>query len=397
MRSTQKISSETALLPAESVHPTLAIASLGIGTFAQVTCEFLPVGLLPHVADNFGISQGQAGLMMTIPGILAGLAAALIAAVAGTTDRRNILLLLATLLTLSSIGSAIAPTFELLLAARALLGVSLGASWAMSLSAAGRVVSPAKVHKSAAAVFAGVTAAMIFGLPLGSLIADLSSWRYAFASGACFGALALLMQALYLPRLPATNRFKLSQLLAFFRQPSAQASLAMVFLVHAAHFGAYTFLAPALSDVGITGGSLTLLLFVFGIIGFASNFLASALVKGLLRKTLLGAQLLLGGVLALMLATDLPLLRITAMLGWGVAWGALPLALNMWNRTVPHGGGEAGSALFIITAQTAIAFGSYIGGNVYDTTGLGASFELTAGLALCSAAVLLAVASRIKH
>lgn len=53
----------------------LAILSVAVGAFALVTSEFLPVGVLNDVASDLGISAGHAGLMVTLPGIMAALAA----------------------------------------------------------------------------------------------------------------------------------------------------------------------------------------------------------------------------------------------------------------------------------------------------------------------------------
>ncbi|MFJ4155523.1 MFS transporter [Pseudomonas sp. NPDC089752] len=249
---------------APSYSSALAVASLGFGTFAQVTCEFAPIGVLPEAATNFDVSSGVAGLMMTLPGIFAAVSALFVATVIRQADRKLVLLALALLLVVSSIVCAMAPTFEFLLAGRALLGICLGASWTMALSIASRVASPGKVHQAAAAVFAGVTAAMILGLPLGTLIGDATSWRITFLAGAVLGAIALLLQFLYLPKLPSGKQFKLSNHLKFLKHPSAIISLAMAYLGHAAHFGAYTYLAPTLKEASIVGSNLTYLLFAFG-------------------------------------------------------------------------------------------------------------------------------------
>lgn len=53
----------------------LAILSVAVGAFALVTSEFLPVGVLNDVASDLGITAGHAGLMVTLPGIMAALAA----------------------------------------------------------------------------------------------------------------------------------------------------------------------------------------------------------------------------------------------------------------------------------------------------------------------------------
>jgi len=251
------------------------------------------------------------------------------------------------------------------------------------------VAAQGKVHQAAAAVFAGVTAAMILGLPLGTLIADVTSWRITFLAGAILGTIALLLQLLYLPKLPAGKQFKLSNHVKFLKHPSAMVSLAMAYLGHAAHFGAYTYLAPTLKEASIFGSDLTYLLFAFGLIGFAANFIASALVRRRLAQTLAAAQVILAAALLLMIATDEVFFKVAATLLWGIAWGMLPLALNMWNRQSPDGGGESGSALFIVTAQASIASSSFFGGNLFDAFGLGSTYLAAALLALTSVVILL--------
>lgn len=54
-----------------TIKDWLAVLSLALGSFSTVTTEFIPVGILPEVSNTFQISSGTAGLMMTIPGLLA--------------------------------------------------------------------------------------------------------------------------------------------------------------------------------------------------------------------------------------------------------------------------------------------------------------------------------------
>ena len=69
----------------------LAILSVAVGAFALVTSEFLPVGVLNDVASDLGITAGRAGLMVTLPGIMAALAAPLLSVGIGAMDRRYLL------------------------------------------------------------------------------------------------------------------------------------------------------------------------------------------------------------------------------------------------------------------------------------------------------------------
>ena len=54
---------------ASPLRSWLSVGAVTIGAFAFVTTEFLPVGLLPQIAHDLGVSAGTAGLMVTTPGV----------------------------------------------------------------------------------------------------------------------------------------------------------------------------------------------------------------------------------------------------------------------------------------------------------------------------------------
>lgn len=67
--------------PASS--PWLAIFSLTVACFVMVTTEFLPIGLLTNIAPSLDVSTGKAGLMVTIPGVVAAVAAPVLSLLSG--------------------------------------------------------------------------------------------------------------------------------------------------------------------------------------------------------------------------------------------------------------------------------------------------------------------------
>ena len=131
----------------------LAVASVTIGAFAFVTTEFLPVGLLPQVAQTFDVLPGTAGLMVTIPGIMAAISAPGLMLAAGRVNRRLILILLTVMLLASNLLSAFAPNFPMMLVGRALLGAALGGFWTLALAAAGRLVKSHEAARATATTF----------------------------------------------------------------------------------------------------------------------------------------------------------------------------------------------------------------------------------------------------
>ncbi|MFS8366871.1 MFS transporter [Acetobacter oryzifermentans] len=138
----------------------------------SVTTEFLPIGILPDISTTFPVSSGTAGLTMTVPGMMAARSAPEVMLFSRLIDCRRIVLWLSLILLAGCLIAIMAPTFAVILLSRALVGISLGAFWAMGLSVAVELGAKEKTHKAAAAVFARVRAAMILEVPMGSLVAE---------------------------------------------------------------------------------------------------------------------------------------------------------------------------------------------------------------------------------
>ncbi|NUQ88344.1 MAG: MFS transporter, partial [Glycomyces artemisiae] len=94
----------------------LAVAAVSLGVFVVMTSEVLPVGLLTPIGAELGVSEGTAGLMVTVPGLVAAVAAPLSIVLTRRLDRRLVLLGLALLVAGANIGAATATTFGTLLA-----------------------------------------------------------------------------------------------------------------------------------------------------------------------------------------------------------------------------------------------------------------------------------------
>lgn len=373
-----------------SLRSWLAVIAVAIGAFAFVTTEFLPVGLLPRIAAELGVLPGTAGLMVTVPGIIAAISAPGLVLVAGSMDRRRVFILLTALLLASNLISAFAPNFLVMLLGRALLGAALGGFWTLATAASARLVRPKDSARAMAIILTGVTCATVIGVPLGTFIASFASWRGSFMATALLVAVALVAQFIFVPSLPSAAALRLRDLVALLRRPHPRRSMLLVALAFGAHFCSYTYITPfMLRNANMSMTTITWLLLGFGIIGFFSNFAASSTVTRNLKVSLATIISLL--MFSLLL---LPLLQhstpgvVVLVLTWGMAFGALPLCCSIWIQRATPDAPEAGSALFVSVIQIAIAVGSLVGGVVVDHVGISADFLLGSGLALLGLAAL---------
>jgi predicted MFS family arabinose efflux permease len=376
-----------------SVRQWLAVIAVAVSAFAFVTAEFLPVGLLPQIAHDLGVSNGVAGLMVTIPGVMAAIFAPTLIVGAGRMDRRYVFLLLTAVLLIANVVCAIATNLPVMLIGRALLGAALGGFWTLATAAAPRLVQAKDAAKATATILTGVTFATVIGVPLGTFIASFASWRLSFAATAGLVALALLAQALLVPSLPSASALRIASFRTLLGRPHTRLSMLMVALVFGAHFSTYTYIAPLLEQ-DFSLSAITLLLFGFGLIGFFSNALMSMMVSSHLKKSVAVMILLLLAAISSMLLLEQSTIGETAgMLLWGIAFGALPLCFSVWIQRGTADLPEAGSAMFVSIIQVAIAVGSAVGGTIVDRAGVRADFTLGLGLALLGLVILQRLAA----
>ncbi|CAG6392008.1 membrane hypothetical protein [Actinacidiphila cocklensis] len=158
----------------------LAVTSLMMGIFPVATTEILPIGLLAPIGGTFGVSDGTAGLMMTLPGILAAVAAPIVTVATGRTDRRVMLCVLMLVLALADVLAAAAPSYWVILVSRALAGLVIGGFWPIGASLASRLMPEGQVGRATAVIFSAVPLGSVLGVPAGVFIGDLAGWRTAF-------------------------------------------------------------------------------------------------------------------------------------------------------------------------------------------------------------------------
>lgn len=367
----------------------LAVGSIAVGTFVMVTTEFLPVGLLTDIARGLNVSDGTAGLMMTMPGVLAAIAAPALTVAAGRLDRRTVMIALSTLLLLSNLLATFAPNFGTMLAARLLLGLCVGGFWAFAPGVGTQLVPPMAQARAMSIILAGISVGTVLGVPAGALLGSVAGWRSAFAVSAALTVVVLAMQLWLLPALPAARAIRPRDLLLPLTQRLSRVGLGAVLLLVAGHFAAYTYLKPLLQAVfGLSPVLVTALLLTYGAAGFVGNFIGGHLVARSPRLGLLATAVLLAASLAMStLVGDGLLAGAAVVLAWGVAFGMVPVAATGWMLNALPQAPEAGQAMLVTAFQVAIASGALLGGLVVDGSGIASAMLLGSVLVVGAALV----------
>ncbi|KQO63708.1 MFS transporter [Curtobacterium sp. Leaf261] len=374
----------------------LSVLSVALGSFVLVLSEFLPIGLLPAIADGLRVDIGTAGLMIVVTALFGAVAAPVVTVASSSVDRRTVLVGLTVLLVVADGLAAIAPTFAVLLVARMLLGIAIGGFWAIGAGIATRLVHASAAIRATSFITAGISVATVVSLPLGAFVSSLASWRLAFVIGGALAVVALVLQLALLPSIPSRQRVRFATLGALLRVPRARVGLIAAVFIFIAQFAAYTYVTPFLErTVGVGPDTVTLALLVFGIAGIVGNFVAGLTLGRTVIGTIGTAKFVLAGAVVL-----LPFLAqstvgvFVALVVWGLVWGALPLATQTWMTTATPGTSESGLALFVTTIQLSISAGSVLGGLAVTSFGIAADFWFAGAVAVVGAVVLLTMGTR---
>lgn len=180
---------------------------------------------------------------------------------------------------MSNIAVALAPNYWTVLIARIVPAALLPVFWGVGSDAAGKLVAKEKAGKAISQVYFGVTAALLFGLPLGTVLGDAVGWRGAFWVLAVLSlAMAILLHKV-MPKLSPGPQESLKSQIATLANRFFIANLLLSLGVFTAMFGAYTYLADMLErSGGIAPAQVGWWLMGFGTVGLLGNYLAGRLV-----------------------------------------------------------------------------------------------------------------------
>ncbi|MCS3748448.1 MFS transporter [Xanthomonas sp. 3793] len=366
-----------------------AVGSMSLCVALLIASEFMPVSLLTPIAADLHASAGMAGQAISISGLFAVIASLLIAPLSSRLNRRHVLLGLSAVMLLSLLLIASAHSFGLLMAARALLGITIGGFWALSTATVMRIMPEHAVPKALGIVYIGNAVATAFAAPLGSYLGAVIGWRGVFWGMAPLVVLAIAWQWRSLPSMPAQGASSLGDIAGLLKRRYVARAMLAVMLGFAGAFSAFTYFRPFLETVAqVDVSQLSLLLLGLGLAGFAGTYAATVLVAKRLFKLLTVLPAALGIVtLGMLLGGHLLWAVAMAMIAWGALNAAIPVAWSTWLSRCIKDAPDSGGGLMVAAIQLSIMLGGALGGALLDHLSIGATFVGASVLLLASSLV----------
>lgn len=364
----------------------IALWALAIGGFGIGLTEFVIMGLLPEVATDFGVTETVAGYLISGYALAVAVGAVGITAALTGMDRKRVLLGLMVLFIAGNLVSAVAPTYELMLAGRVIAALCHGAFFGIGAVVAADLVARDRAAAAIAVMFTGLTVANVLGVPFGTLLGQAAGWRATFWAITAIGIVAFVGIAALVPArvgaacADAGRASGLRDELAAFRSPQVWLSIAVTVLGYGGMFGAFTYIAFTLTTVsGFASSTVPWLLVLFGGGLFVGNLLGGRAADRNLGATLVVLLAVLTVVLGVFALTagSKPATIVSLVLMGAFGFATVP-GLQM--RVMQHAAGAPtlASGANIAAFNVGNAFGAWVGGLTL-AAGLGYTSPLAAG------------------
>lgn len=254
-----------------------SLIALAFGTLGLGIAEFTMMGILPYVANDLHISLPMAGHFISAYalGVCCG---APILLWARKYPLKHILLGLMALMLVGNLCASMASSYWMLLIARFISGLPHGAYFGVGSIVAGKLADEGKGAEAVSIMVAGMTVANLFGVPLGTSLSHLISWRVTFLLVGCWGLIVLYYIWRWVPQVEGLADTGFKGQFRFLRKPAPWLILGATALGNGGVFCWYSYINPLLTNVsGFSEESITALMVLAGFGMVAGNLISGRL------------------------------------------------------------------------------------------------------------------------
>lgn len=382
--------------------PRLGLLVLAAAIFVSMSTEFLPGGLLPNIAETFDRPVTAVGQLVTVFAGAVILTTTPLAVLTRRVPRKPLAVVALVGIAAATTLSAISPTFEVLLIARAAGGVAHGLFWAVAAAYAADLVPSSQLGRATAITAAGGSVAGVLGVPLGNALGQAFGWRVAFGTLAAVAVLVVLLVVLLLPAVTSPPPAPRAAARRHASTPSALGGIllvcAIILLVVIGQTTYGTYSVVWLGEVAaIPSAAIPAFLFGTGLASLVAAATVGRIADRFPNLTLyaaVGLVAVLSALFPLAAAWGIGALVVTAILQ-AMAFAVVPIMLQarMMRIAPPHQRSTA-AALQTTAFNIAIGGGAVIGALVVGAWGLEA-LPFVAALLPAAGLIVLLATSRV--
>lgn len=364
--------------------------AMSLGSFAIGTTEFVSMGLLSTIADDFQISENAAGVIITAYALGVVVGAPLIAVFTGLMPRRRLLLLLMAAFMLGNALTVLANTYEALIISRFIAGLPHGAYFSVAALSAASMAPVSERGRAVAFITMGLSVATVLGVPAAEMLGTALGWSAAYALVVVLALVTIVLLWFLMPHMvrmkPTRPRTELSAL----TRSQVWFTLAIGTVGSGGMFAIYTYISwTMIEGAGLDPNWMWLVLMTYGVGSVGGNWFGGRIADRNLEWGVLFALVMIAVVLVVFYFTSThPVLGMLTFGVCGFFGTALAPTLQVRLMEVAHDAQTLAAALNHAALNSANAAGAAIGGAVI-AAGFSYSAPALAGVVLALAGIVI--------
>ncbi|GKS11778.1 MFS transporter [Paenibacillus chitinolyticus] len=345
----------------KTINPIFFIA---LGLFGVYTIEFGVVGILPAIIERYNISTSQAGMLVGVFAIVIALFGPFMVLLLSKVNRKNVLIACLFIFAGSSLLSAYAPNFYVLLILRMIPALFHPVYFSLAFVTAISLYSKEKSTQASAKAFVGTSMGMVLGIPITTYIQHQFSFEAALIFCTLVNIAAGIGIAVMLPKTPTAEKVTYGKQLGILRKIPLWINIGAATFIFAAMFSVYSYSAEYLEQVmGVSGEAISVMLIVFGVGGVAGNMLAGRLIGINMERTTLFQPIVLGLSYFLLYLGETSIAPIILiMILWGAVHTSGLIITQIWLTSEAPEAPEFATGLYISFINLGVFIGSAAGG-----------------------------------
>ncbi len=343
----------------------MSLLSLTFASFIFNTSEFVPIGLLSDIKNDFGLTEATVGMLVSVYAWAVMILSLPLMLLVSRMELRKLMLWLLGLFTLFQVMSFFSMSYAMLMCSRLGVACTHAVFWSVISPIAVRIVPDRFRSIALSMVVTGSSIAMILGMPLGRVIGLHVGWRMTFLSIGIFSAFTFVYAAFRLPKLPSRGGFSVSKLPKLLNQKGIVGIYIFTLLISSSYYVAYSYIEPFLKQVvHMADTTVTASLMVYGGAGFLGSIAFSKFYNRNRKRFITVVVACMSVCLALLypVSFSVPLVLAVCVL-WGMAATAYNVAMqsNIILVTTPESTSVAMS-IFSGIFNLGIGSGAFLGG-----------------------------------
>ncbi|MEY9978184.1 MFS transporter [Lysinibacillus sp. RC79] len=342
---------------------------LALATFVAGTVELVIAGIINMIAEDLHVSVGAVGQLVSIFSLVFAFGAPVLIALTSKIERRKLLLIAMLTFLGANILSIFSPNFTTLLIARIILAASCSIVVVTSVTMAANTVATELRGRAIGLIFMGLSASLVLGVPLGTIIGENFGWRMTFVLVSVLSIVSMVGIIKFLPKVPPQPAIPLLKQIATLKSKKIASIQLISVLELTGHFIVYTYFTLFLkTTMDLSTNMISMVLLVFGIAGITGGWIggwASDKFGG--AKTILTFLILFAVSLFLLpysTGSMISLLIVVVLYGVMV-WALSPAVQNYLAESAPDSS-DIQLGLNTSFLHLGVALGSGLGGLLVD-------------------------------